>query len=118
MVPTRPALSSKSKAARRAARWLSLSPGAPRVLPMRWDVITTRGSVMASIRYRKARIAMITVGIPASSNNLAMCPTDTWHTGQTGTNNTASIFCCWNILTHRGPVCFNRGVCAQAPTNE
>jgi len=28
----------------------------------------------------------MTLGIPASSNALATCPTDTWHTGQTGTS--------------------------------
>lgn len=53
-------------------------------------VKTSRGSAIASSLGLNTAQATITVGVPASSNNRATCPTDTWHTGQTGTRITPS----------------------------
>ena len=35
----------------------------------------------------------ITLGMPAASNALLMCPTDTWQTGQTGARSRLSAVC-------------------------
>lgn len=48
---------------------------------------------MTSSRGRKTRVAMTTVEMPASSKSRAMCPTDTWQTGQAGTSKATSMAC-------------------------
>lgn len=93
MVPPFVSCASRSRAAKMVARCSSTSPGAPTGLPIGCWVSSSLGSSITSIRGRKAATAMVTVGIPSISSNRATCPTDTWHTGQTGTSSAASICC-------------------------
>ena len=81
-------------------------------------VSRTRGGFMASRRFRNAVTATMTVEIPDASRALAKCPTDTWHTGQTGTSRATSISCCFSMSVHWGQLCLSRRVWAQAPTKE
>lgn len=96
------ACSRRERAAFTTSRCRSMSFGAPRVLPMGFLVRTVRGSLMAWATWRNARTTMVTVEIPASSTALATCPTDTWHTGQTGTMRTASTSASRIFSTHSG----------------
>jgi len=77
IVPTCFAPSSNPRAVRSVSICLCLAFGGPKGLPKRWGVSKTLGNVIPANVLRKARIAMMTVAISASSNNLAKCPTDT-----------------------------------------
>ncbi len=110
--------SSISRAANTIFRCVLVSPGAPRGLPSKLGVNSTLGRRIIFIRVSNDLTAIMTVGIPDSSSNLATCPTDMWQTGQTGTRSAASICAACNNWTHFGPVLFGRRVWEHAPTNE
>lgn len=105
-------------AARRTFRCVEILFGAPNGRPIGKCVIKVLGRFIASSRSRKIPDPITIVAIPLSSINRAICPTDTWQTGQTGTNKTASILCSWNMSIHLGALCFCSRICEQAPINE
>lgn len=76
------------------------------------------GSFIALSRSSYIPDPTTTVEMPSSSINLAMCPTDTWQTGQTGTIRSASIWSSINLFAQRGPVSFFSRIWEHAPTKE
>lgn len=84
---------------------------------MGWRVTTVRGNPISRATWANERTAIVTVGIPFDSASRATCPTDTWHTGQTGTRSRASIPAVFHRSTQIG-VSRRTLPCAQAPTNE
>jgi hypothetical protein len=70
-----------------------------------------------SAMWRKDLTNTDTVGIPPASISLATCPTDTWHTGQTGTSNSTSIWSRWRRAAQSRAIFFTRP-CAAAPVKE
>ena len=118
MVPFSRALLSRPRAFWRTCVCLSWSKGLPKTLPIRLSVNNTRGSDIISIRDLKDLAATITVGNPASSSPLAICPTDIWQTGQTGTSSTASAPVSCIVSIQRGRVLLSSRFCEQAPTKE
>lgn len=71
------AVSNKSSPMRKTSNCLSPSCGAPNGRPIKNGVNSKRGTCIGFIFSAKVARAITTVGIPAASNTLATCPTDT-----------------------------------------
>lgn len=96
----------------------ALSNGLPMGRPKRCAVSSTRGSDIILIRVSNDLTATTTVAMPDDSSSLAICPTDIWQTGQTGTRTAACTPSCLNFSTHPGRVFLSSRFWEQAPTKE
>ena len=102
IVPFLVAVPKRARAASRTSFWRSMSLAAPIGRPRGCLTASTRGSFISSARCRKALVTIVTVGMPDSSIDRATCPTDTWHTGQTGTRSIRSTSCARIRSSHPG----------------